>query len=102
MGCGAAKSAIEVQPIDANNKPTMSGNGLNQKPVLKPIPRKDKIDENESDRPDSTSSRDSGYADNEYKNVITEKSNPELIKKVEQEFKERQNFGILFQKFNSF
>ena len=94
MGCGAAKSAIEVQPIDANNKP-INVNGLNSKPVLKPIPRKD----NESDRPDSTSSRDSGYADNDYKNVITEKSNPELIKQVEQEFKERQNFGITLKFF---
>ena len=97
MGCGAAKSAIEVQPVDANNKP-ISGNALNSKPVLKPIPRKENKNsenEDESDRPDSTSSRDSGYADNEYKHIITEKSNPDLIKKVEQEFKERQNFGIL-------
>ena len=97
MGCGASKSAIEVLPADG--KP-INGKSLNAKPVLKPIPRQDLTpsnkEENESDRPDSTSSRDSGYADNEYKNIITEKSNPDLIKKVEEDFKERQSLGIYY------
>jgi hypothetical protein len=101
MGCGASKSSIDVLPVDSTTTTTTTNKQtfvkpLNAKPVLKPIPRKDtNIDDAESDdRPNSTSSRDSGYADNEYKNIITEKSNPDLIKKVENEFKERQSLSM--------
>lgn len=109
MGCGASKSAIDVLPADSSKKSLAAESAhikpLNNKPVLKPIPRNDskKIDENisnASDRPDSTSSRDSGYGDAEYKNIITEKSKPELIEKVEREFKEHQGLGKL--DFNGF
>jgi hypothetical protein len=38
-------------------------------------------------------SQDSGFSDNELKNIITEKSNPELVQQIEKEFRERENLG---------
>ncbi len=39
-------------------------------------------------------SQDSGFSDNELKNIITEKSNPELVQQIEKEFYERENLGL--------
>ena len=49
---------------------------------------------NESDStPSSARSSDSGYLDKEYKHIITEKSDSQLVSKVEKEFVERNNLG---------
>lgn len=124
MGCGAsstANSVISVSEAPSATSTVPTQRTLNNKPVLKPIPRKNdetnannnnKITTNvksassgdtaisetrsspssaSSERRDSLSSHseDSGYLDNEYKNIITEHSKPDLVKKVEKDFTER-------------
>ena len=104
MGCGSSQ-AVSVIPVgEASNRlntleSIQNIKSLNSKPVLKPIPRKNEdTTKDSSERMNSASSNDSGhdsgYADNEYKNIITENSDPELVKRIEKEFTER-NLGML-------
>ena len=51
--------------------------------------------DNISERKSSISSSDSGYLDNEYKNVITEKSDYTLVDQIEKQFVEKKNLGNL-------
>lgn len=116
--CQSARTTVQAlptRPQEVSSKPPV--NELppvsNKKPpsTLIPLPSKNKsadsgnlsyVDDeksheemdNISERKNSISSDDSGYLDHEYRHIITEKSNPELITKVEKEFVEREGLGI--------
>jgi hypothetical protein len=96
MGCGPSNVNIipvSEAPIVKDIVPTE----LNSKKILAPIPRSNNEENTQlsvTERCNSFSSHDSGYVDNEYKNIITEKSNSLQVEKVEKEFYERQNLDL--------
>lgn len=96
MGCGT--SNVNVIPVgEAPTVKDIVPTEINSKKVLGPIPRSNKEANTQlspAERCNSFSSHDSGYVDNEYKNIITEKSSPQLVEKVEKDFYERQDLDL--------
>ena len=115
MGCGSSKNKVHVgSPAPGDNGRTVSagkakpkkievkakkeGDKKSSRPNSSASLRSERDDERtESGRREvSAVSRDSGYADAEYANVITEESDPAKVAEVERAFKEKQNLGTFY------
>lgn len=120
MGCGSSQavSVVNTEPTKTPNEQQKQQQqkqielkSLDKKPPskLEPLPNiniarydsgiSSKVDSNSTNESDNLSERrnsissnsDSFCLDGEYKNVITEKSNRDLVVKIEKDFVERNN-----------